>query len=174
MRPISLRHLAIAAVLLGCASTPTLRAEYALDPNEHPEGIDCFYGCLRHVDDDARRSCLWFCEGVEVTETYDPCTPSSPALCRSYAAREPMPRVEDSEDTRGGEIAADIIGTILGGLIRSAVGADDDECDDDDDDGDDDDDDRHRRSSYRQPRVSKPAAPSRGPKPWRERRERRK
>lgn len=173
MRPTFLRHAAIASVFLGCAGTQTLRAEYALDPREHPEGIDCFYGCLRHVEEDARRSCLWFCEGVEVTETYDPCTPSSPALCRSYAAREPMPNVDDSGGG-GGEIAADIIGTILGGLIRSAFGADADE-DDADYDADDepDDDDRHG-GSYRKPRVSKPVAPARGPKPWRERRERRK
>jgi len=168
MRPTFLRHAAFAGILLGCASTPTLRAEYALDPSEHPEGIECFYDCLRHVEDDARRSCLWFCEGVEVTETYDPCTPGSPALCRSYPAREPMPDVEDSVD-EGDNIAGEIIGTILGGLIRSAIGADEDggEDDDDDDDG------ARQRDSYRKPRVSKPAAPSRGPKPWRERRERR-
>lgn len=167
MRPTLLRHVALAGVLFGCSSTQTLRAEYALDPAEHPEGIECFYGCLRHTDENARRSCLWFCDGVEVTETYDACAPGSPSLCRSYPAREPMPAVDDSIDDDG-DVAADIIGTILVGLVHSAIGADDD--------GEDEDEQEERRQprSYREERVRKPAAPSRGPKPWRERRERRK
>ena len=166
MRSTLLRHAACAAVLFGCASTHALRAEYALDPVEHPEGIECFYECLRHGDEDARRSCLWFCEGVEVTETYEACAPGSPALCRSYPAREPLPAADDSVDDGGENIAGDIIGTILVGLIRSAVGADEDSESQDRDDVER----RERRGSYRPKQAEKKTAPSRGPKPWRERR----
>lgn len=162
MRPPFLRYAALAGIVLGCASTQGLRTEYALDPAEHPSGIDCFYGCLRHGDDEVRRSCLLFCEGIQVTQTYDACAAGSPALCRSYPAGEPMPSVERSVDEEGDDAVAELMGRFLVAVVRAALGTNDDDDDDDE------------RPSARKPRVNKPAAPPRGPKPWRERRERRK
>lgn len=137
MRPKLLRNAALAALLFGCASTQTLSAEYALDPREHPEGIECFYSCLKQSDEQERRWCLSLCDGVEVVLTEQPCAPGSPALCRGYVLREH--ELTDAAETgtaqaadEDGSIVAEVIGAIFGALIEGALCSGD--CDDSDDD----------------------------------------
>jgi hypothetical protein len=177
MRPKLLRNAALAVVLLGCASTQTLSAEYALDPQQHPEGIECFYSCLKQTDEEERRFCLSFCEGVEVSVTSEPCAPGSPALCRGYRVpydeltyAAEMGAAEDYDD-EGSEVAGEILGGIFAALIEAAICGGD--CDDDDWDDDDDRDDTHQRARTERTRARKDSPPprtQRAPKPSSDRR----
>jgi hypothetical protein len=170
MRLFLARGLVLLGLAVGCgATTQSLRSEYALDPGAHPESVDCFYSCLKEVQDDLRRSCLSLCDGVEVTETYAACSPGAPTLCRSYPVREPFPKYEaepDEYEDDGDDIAGDIVGAIFVGIFKAALGVDDDEDDCDYDDGDDE---RVRVREGSPKRDSKPRL-ERAPKPSGDRR----
>jgi hypothetical protein len=163
MRLSLARYVVLLGLAVGCgASTQSLRSEYALDPDTHPESVDCFYSCLKIVEDDLRRSCLSLCDGVEVNETYEACSPGAPTLCRSYPVREPFPTYANPPEEDGQDIAGDIIGAIFVGIIEVAFGVNDE-----DDDADYDDEharaERPKRDSRpRVERAPKPAADRRG------------
>lgn len=175
MRPKLLRNAAITFILFGCASTQTFSAEYALDPREHPEGIDCFYSCLKQVDEEERRWCLSLCEGVEVSVTPEPCAKGSPSLCRAY--RVPDEELIDAAETatagdaedEGAGIVGEILGRIFVGLVEAAICSGD--CDGaDDDEWDDDDDHPPRTERTRTRREPPPPRTQRAPKPSSDRR----
>ena len=182
MRPNLLRCSGILALLLGCASTSSLSAQYALDPRAHPEGIDCFYSCLRQLDENERRWCLSLCDGVEVTATLEPCASGAPALCRGYPIRDSaLPDAElsrlaaeaeaasassgeDDYDDDDDSVAGEILGQLFVGLIEAAICGGD--CDDDDDDAPRAHPDERRRKVRKDsqtrpaPRVRRAPAPS--------------
>jgi hypothetical protein len=126
----SLRRLSgallLASVFGACATTTSdrqLYAEYALDPSEHPESVDCFYECLRSTYPNFRAACLARCGGVVASETAMPCDLGSPALCRSYRLPEKDPVDPDSED----ETASNLFLDILGLTLDVATGSSDDD-----------------------------------------------
>jgi hypothetical protein len=128
----SLRRLAgallLSSVFGACATTTSdrrLYAEYALDPSEHPESIDCFYDCLRSTYPNFRAACFARCDGVVASETAMPCDLGSPALCRSYRLPEKEPESADSDD----ETASGLFLDILGLTFDVATGGSDDDDD---------------------------------------------
>jgi hypothetical protein len=163
MRLVLARYVVLLGLAVGCgATTQSLRSEYALDPGAHPESVDCFYSCLRVVEDDLRRSCLSLCDGVEVNETYQACASGAPTLCRSYPVREPFPTYANPAEDDGQDIAGDIMGAIFVGIIEVALGVDDDDDDDDDDDQRVRAERPKRDSTPRVERAPKPAVDRRG------------
>ncbi len=149
--------LVVTAALLACGASspppPPLYAEYSLEASEHPESIECFYGCLRVKRDASREACFARCDGVEVQTTRSPCSEDTPALCRSYAIEE-----TESGGDSGGDQGGKVVGEILGLAIRSGVEAATSD-DDDDDHGDHRAEGSHARSES-QPRRSASPSPS--------------
>lgn len=128
----SLRRVSLALFLssgFGACATASadrqLYAEYALDPSEHPESIDCFYECLRSTYPNFRAACFARCDGVVAVETAMPCDLGSPALCRSYRLPEKEPESTDSDD----ETASNLFLDILGLTFDVTTGSSDDDDD---------------------------------------------
>src|SRR5262245_40503792 len=93
--------LLFSSAFAACATASAdrqLYVEYALDPGQHPESVDCFYECLRSTYPNFRAACFARCDGVVASETAMPCDLGSPALCRSYRLPEKDPVDPDSDD----------------------------------------------------------------------------
>jgi hypothetical protein len=103
-------------------TTPALYTQYAIAEPVTPEGVACFYDCLRTGEPEARAVCLAQCDGAYALVTTEPCSSSAPRLCTSDPIRPPEPAPE-SADGAGSQVVGGILSIVSAALTHE------DDCD---------------------------------------------